>query len=77
MGEYLRKYRSELARNEIDTQVELEQSILCGSTIRPDGTVERREGIRSRRAKIDLYGEKIQYGTVSWKSSHLIKKLGR
>ena len=50
MGEYLRKYRSELARNEIDTQAELEQSNLCGSTIRPDGTVERREEICLRTA---------------------------
>lgn len=29
-------------------QAELEQSILCGSTIRPDNTVERREGICSK-----------------------------
>ena len=48
MGEYLRKYRSELARNEIDTHAELEQSILCGSIIRSDDTVERQEGICSR-----------------------------
>lgn len=50
MGEYLRKYRSELTHNEIDTQAELEQSILCGSITRPDGTIERQEGIRSRTA---------------------------
>ena len=51
MGEYLRKYRSELARNEIDTQAELEQSILCRSITRLDGTVEHQEGIRSRTAR--------------------------
>ena len=39
--EYLRKYWSELAHNEIDMQAELEQSILYGSTIRPDHTIEQ------------------------------------
>ena len=51
MGEYLRTHRSELGDNEIDTQAELERSILCGSTIRSDGTIERRMGIRSRTAR--------------------------
>ena len=35
----------------MDRQAELEQSILCGSIIRPDGTVERREGICLRTAR--------------------------
>ena len=51
VGEYLRKYRSKLACNEIDTQAELEQSILYRSTIRLDGTVERQERICSRTSK--------------------------
>ena len=51
MEEYLRKDRPELARNEIDTQEELEQSISCGSTTRLDGTIDRRAGIRSRTAR--------------------------
>ena len=38
-------------RDEIDTQAELEKSILCGSAIRPNDTVERREGICSRTAR--------------------------
>ena len=46
VGEYLRTHRSELGDNEIDTQAELERSILCGSTTRADGTIERRTGIR-------------------------------
>ena len=51
MGEYLRMHRSELGDNKIDTQAELEHSILCGSTMRADGTMERHMGIRSRTAK--------------------------
>ena len=43
MGEYLCKYQSKQVQNEIDTQAELEQSILCGSTIRPNDTVERQK----------------------------------
>ena len=51
MGEYLRTHRSELGDNEIDTQAELKCFILCGSTMRADGTIERCMGIRSRTAK--------------------------
>ena len=51
MKEYLRTQRSELAQTEIDTQEELEQSILCGSTTRADGTIDRRAGICSRTAR--------------------------
>ena len=38
---YLRKYKSKLAHNKIDTQAKLEQSILYKSTIRFDGIVKR------------------------------------
>ena len=51
VGEYLHKYRPELAPNEIDTQEKLEETILCGSTIRPDGIIDRRAGICSRIAR--------------------------
>lgn len=48
---YLRKYQSKLAHNKIDTHVELEQSILCGNTIKSDDIVERQEGFCSRTAR--------------------------
>lgn len=51
VGEYLHKYRPELAPNEIDTQEKLEETILCGSMIRPDGTIDRRAEIRSKTAR--------------------------
>lgn len=51
MGEYLCTHRSELGDNEIDTQAELERSILCGSTMCANGTIERGMGIRSRTAR--------------------------
>ena len=51
VGEYLRQHRPELARNEIDTQAALEESILCGSTVRDDGTIDCRVGICSRTAR--------------------------
>ena len=51
MEEYLCIQRPELARTEIDTHEELKQSILCKSTIRADGTVDRQVGIRSRTVK--------------------------
>ena len=51
VGEYLRTHRSELGDNKIDTQAELEQSILCGSTICDNGTIKHHMGICSRTAK--------------------------
>ncbi len=36
---------------ELDTPEELEQSILCISTIRSDGSIDRRVKIRSRTAR--------------------------
>lgn len=51
VGAYLHTYRPELGPNETDTQEELEQSILCGSTILSNGTIDRRAGIRSRTAR--------------------------
>ena len=51
MEEYLHTQRLELAKTEMDTQEDLEQSILCGSTTRVDGTVDRRTEIRSRTAR--------------------------
>ena len=51
VGEYLHTNCSELRSNEIKTQEELEQSILCGSTIQADGTVDCQAGIRSRTAR--------------------------
>ena len=51
MEEYLRIQQSELAQIEIDTQEKLEQSILCGSTTRADGMVDRRAKIRLRTAR--------------------------
>ena len=51
MNKYLRTNRPELAQNEIDSQEGLEESILAGSTVRVDGTVDRQSGIRSRTAR--------------------------
>lgn len=51
VGEYLRINRPELARDEIETQEQLEEAILCGSTTRSDGTIDFRAGIRSRTAR--------------------------
>ena len=51
VSEYLHTHRPELANDEIETQEQLEEAILCGSTTRPDGTVDRRAGIRSRTAR--------------------------
>lgn len=51
MSEYLRTNRAELASEEMDTPEELEQSILSGSTIRSDGSIDKRAGIRSRTAR--------------------------
>ncbi len=51
MGEYLHTNQSELAPEELDTPAELEQSILCGRTIRSDGSIDRRSKIRSRTAR--------------------------
>ncbi len=41
MSEYLRTNQSELASEELDTPEELEQSILCSSTIRSDESIDR------------------------------------
>ncbi len=51
MGEYLRTYLSKLGDNEIDTQADLEQSILYGSIIHANGTIERHMEIRSKTAR--------------------------
>ena len=51
MEECLHTQWSKLARTEIDTQEELKQSILCGSTTRVDGTIDWRAGICSRTAR--------------------------
>ena len=48
---YLQTNRPELAQDELDTPEGLEQSILAGSTIRENGDVDRRAGIRSRTAR--------------------------
>ncbi len=48
MREYLRTNRFELASVELNTPEELKKSILCSSTIRLDGRIDRRAGIRSR-----------------------------
>ena len=60
MEEYLRTQRPELAQTKIDTQEELEQSILCRSTTRTDGTVDRRAGIclRTPRKWLNCLGYK-------------------
>lgn len=54
MSEYLRPNQAELAPEELDTPEELEQSILSGSTIRLDGSIDKRAGIRSRTARKKL-----------------------
>ena len=51
VSEYLRTNRSDLAPEEIDTPKELEQSILSGSTIRSDGSIDKRAGIRLKTAR--------------------------
>lgn len=51
MEEYLRTQWPELALSEIDTQEELEQSILCGSITRANGTVDCRVRIRWKTAR--------------------------
>ena len=51
VSEYLCTNRSELAPEEMDTPEELEQSILSGSTIRSDGSIDKRAGIRLRTAR--------------------------
>ncbi len=48
MSEYLRTNRSKLAFEELDTPEEPEQSILFGSTIRSDGSIDRQAAICSR-----------------------------
>ena len=44
-------------------QAELEQSILCGSIIRSDGTIEHQEGVRLRTARKLL--NRVEY---KWKN---------
>ena len=51
MKKYLRIQRLELAQTEIDAKEELEQSILYGSTIQADGTIDCRAGIYSKIAR--------------------------
>ena len=51
VSEYLRTNRSELASEESDTPEELKESILCGSTIQSDGSIDWQAGIRSRTAR--------------------------
>ena len=48
VSEYLRTNRFELALEELDTPKELEQSILGGSTIQSDGSIDQRPGIHLR-----------------------------
>ena len=40
VDEYLRTHQPELARDEIETQEQLEEAILCRSTTRSDGTID-------------------------------------
>ena len=51
VGEYLCQHQPELARNEIDTQAALEEFIICGSTVKDDGTINCQVGICSRTAQ--------------------------
>ena len=51
VGKYLRTHRPELAHDEIETQEQLEEAILCGSTTRSDGSIDCRAGICSRTAR--------------------------
>ena len=51
MREYLRTNRPELGSEELNTPEGLEESILSGSTVRSDGNIDRRAGIRSRTAR--------------------------
>ena len=51
MNKYLCTNRPELAQNEIDSQEGLEESILARSTVRVDGTIDRRSGIRLKTAR--------------------------
>ena len=53
--EYLRTHRPELAHDEIETQGQLEEAILFGSTTRSDGNIDRRAGIRSITARKWLF----------------------
>lgn len=43
--------RPELGQEELDTPERLERSILSGSTIRSNGNINQRTGIRSRTAR--------------------------
>lgn len=43
--------RTELAQEELDTPEGLKQSILAGNTVRENGDIDRRSGIRSRTAR--------------------------
>ena len=51
VGKYLRIHRFELEDNKIDTQAELEQSILCGNTTHANGTIKCCMGICLKTAK--------------------------
>lgn len=51
MGKYLHIHQSELRDNEIDMEAKLEQSILCGSTIRFNSIIERYMRICSRTVR--------------------------
>lgn len=51
VSRYLCANRPELGQKELDTPEGLEQSILSGSTVRVNGNVDRRTGIRSRTAR--------------------------
>ena len=64
MKEYLRTQQPELARIEIDTQEELQQSILYGNTIQADNTVDRRGRICSRTARKWLNHLKYKWKNV-------------
>ena len=67
VSEYLHTNRLELAPKEMDTSEELEQSILSGSTIQSDKSIDKQAGIRSRTARKQLNclgykWEKVQKG---------------
>ena len=58
VNRYLQANRPELAQEELDTPEGLEQSILAVSTVRENGDIDRRAGIRS--TAWDISGKKYR-----------------